>query len=182
MIDEVWKDVPGREGIYQVSDKGRVRSLSRLVTNRGGRWGRPTCYRLPGRILKPCTIPNGYRRVVLSSSGRMRGFYVHHLVLLAFIGPRPAGHECCHGNRDKTDNHLGNLRWGTKAENAADTVRHGLSPKGERNGSAKLTAAAVRSIRAAHACGTTLADLARQHGVTKLNIRAVILRRTWKHV
>src|SRR5262249_50227005 len=150
-----------------------------VIHNRSGGRGRRRgrLDRLRGCVLKPYTLPNGYRRVFLSTAGRQTGFYVHHLVLTAFVGTRPEGAECCcHGNRDKVDNHLGNLRWGTAADNRADAVRHSTTCRGERNGAAKLTEADVRAIRGAHARGVPLGELAGRHGVTRLNVRAVVLR------
>jgi hypothetical protein len=58
---------------------------------------------------------------------------VHHLVLEAFVGPRPAGHEAAHGDGDKTNNALANLRWATPKENAADRYRHGTVLFGTRH-------------------------------------------------
>jgi HNH endonuclease len=88
--------------------------------------------------------------------------------------------ECRHLNGDRADNRLGNLRWGTRMENIADQVRHGTDPQGERNGAAKLTDRAVRSIRSMH--WKFLNVLARRFGVTTLNVRAVVFGKTWGHV
>jgi hypothetical protein len=183
IASEVWKDIPDFEGWYQVSDYGRIRSLPRIIHNRGGKGnGSEKSYLLPGRILKPYRLPNGYLYITLSKQGTHVRTYVHNLVLSAFVGPRPDGMECCHGNSAKADNHLGNLRWGTRADNTADMIRHGRSCRGERNGAAKLTAESVKEIRALAARGAGQAEMATRYGVTKLNIRAIVLRRTWKHV
>src|SRR5215469_1953881 len=122
----IWKDIPGYEGLYQASDQGEIRSLPRVIHNKGlkgkGWKGDLRSYTFPGRILKPCLLPNGYLRVILCKGAEHKGFYVHHLVLNAFSGPRPSSTECCHGNGDKTDNHLGNLRWDTRDENMQDRI------------------------------------------------------------
>lgn len=113
-MSEIWRTLPDWEGIYEVSDSGRVRSLDR-ITSRG---------RLRGRVLSP-GISNGYLTVCLSGDGRRRTAKVHTLVAETFLGPRPADRVVCHGNGDKTDNRLANLRYDSPSENVRDVVRHG---------------------------------------------------------
>ena len=117
---EEWRPVVGYEGLYEVSDAGRVRSLSREVrTGRGTRM-------VDGRILSPARGVGGYPVVSLSNGGaRVRP--VHRLVLEAFVGPRPAGTECCHGDGDPENNRLSNLRWDTHESNMDDQRRHGTN-------------------------------------------------------
>lgn len=70
--------------------------------------------------------PSGYRSVCLRRDGAHRNLYVHELVLLAFVGPRPSpSHEILHGNGQRDDNRLENLRYGTVAENYDDRCSHG---------------------------------------------------------
>jgi hypothetical protein len=179
---ENWRDVPGYKGRYQVSDLGRVRSLPRTITERCRAWRKGRTYTLSGTILKPCRLSNGYQRINLCVHGRQKGYYVHSLVLLAFVGPCPPGMECCHGDGNRMNNRLGNLRWDSRLNNAADRVRHGHSCRGERNGAAKLSTADVHAIRYLHSRGVGPTDLARQFGCNRYNIRAVAQRKTWRHV
>ncbi len=73
--------------------------------------------------------PSGYRSVCLSRGGVHRNFYVHELVLRAFVGERPTpDHEALHRNGERADNRLKNLRWGTVLENAEDRRLHALAP------------------------------------------------------
>lgn len=67
----------------------------------------------------------GYPRVTLKVGGARHNYLVHHLVLKAFVGPKPAGMECRHLNGNPADDRLENLKWGTPTENSYDTVRHG---------------------------------------------------------
>ena len=106
-----WRDVPGFEGRYQVSDDGRVLSLPR----KGAR----------GRMLKMAWRKGGYRTVGLSMSGVARTRLVHHLVLLAFVGPKPADAVTRHLDGDPTNNALSNIVYGTHTENMRDALRHG---------------------------------------------------------
>lgn len=109
----VWMPIVGYEGLYQVSDKGGINTRDRR-----GEW-------VP-RALN--SDKNGYQRVTLSMSGRKSSRLIHHLVLEAFVGPRPEGMECRHLNGDPSDNRLENLEWGTSSENTFDVVRHGNHP------------------------------------------------------
>jgi hypothetical protein len=119
---EQWRPVVGYEGLYEVSDLGRVRSLARRVPH--GRLGHIT---VTERILKPVAVMRGgYASVMLSQGGAERHYKVHHLVLCAFVGPMPEGDaHTRHLNDLPTDNRLVNLKWGTRAENMRDAVRNG---------------------------------------------------------
>ena len=182
---EEWKDVPGYEGLYQVSDQGRVRSFPRVVVEWDPRWGSQRERRIKGRTLTPFQSGKGYLQVALHRDGRGDRFYVHQLVLIAFIGPCPDGKECCHGNGNPADNRLENLRWGTKTENLMDAVRHGTFGLGEDHHKAKLTEEDVRSIRLLYKRripGHGAESVAKQFGVCPNNIRAIVQGKTWRHV
>lgn len=118
---ETWRPVVGAEGYYEVSDLGRVRSLDRLLTFPDGR-----SRRSPGRILKPWkSNRGGYPAVGIAVDGKKRKVFVHVLVLEAFVGPRPPGMACCHGDGNAENNCLANLRWDTYSSNNYDLVKHG---------------------------------------------------------
>jgi len=115
---ETWKPVVGAEGLYEVSDLGRVRSLRRIITKRPPpRAPGYTRKTIPERILRPGPTQSGHRTVVIVSHTRKGSRLVHHLVLEAFSGLRPRGLEALHLNGDPTDNRLLNLKWGTRGEN-----------------------------------------------------------------
>lgn len=118
-MPESWRSVVGWEGLYEVSDLGRVRSLPRLT--RSGRRG--------GRVLTAHTRKDyGYRIVDLSESGRRSSRAIHTLVADAFV-PNPPFHPLVrHLNGDPADNRAANLAWGTYAMNTADAQRHGTMP------------------------------------------------------
>lgn len=120
---EQWRPVPGYEGSYEVSDKGRVRSLDRRVqlsTTGHLRFVR-------GRVLQQTRHPTGRMLVGLCRDNQHKTVKVHLLVLLAFVGPRPDGMYGCHNDGDLANNTLGNLRWDTPSANNYnyDAVRHG---------------------------------------------------------
>lgn len=119
---ERWRPVVGYEGLYEVSDEGRVRSLDRLLPSE--RWG--GLRKLSGAILKPSDNgQTGHQFVRLWRDKKPCRRYVHHLVLEAFVGPRPEGLEALHQDDTPTNNRLSNLRWGTRSENLRDSVRNG---------------------------------------------------------
>ncbi len=105
--NEEWRPVLGYEGLYEVSTEGRVRTLRK------------------GHLMHPHTDRHGYLLAGLSRDGKQRTTRVHHMVLEAFVGPRPEGLVGCHNNGDPSDNRLENLRWDTQRNNNLDAVRHG---------------------------------------------------------
>lgn len=119
-MSEVWKAVPGFEGSYEVSDLGRVRSLDRYVACSGPVKGTYESLK-PGRMLRPGRMTEGHLSVAL---GKGNSRCVHELVLLAFVGPCPPGHECRHLDGDEANNRLLNLKWDTRGNNGRDKKWH----------------------------------------------------------
>lgn len=112
-LNEIWRDIKGYEGLYQVSNFGRVRSLDRIVN---GNWKNPNIKR-NGKILKINILPSGYCRVLLSKDGKTKLHYVHRLVATAFI-PNPNNYPCVnHKDENKQNNCVENLEWCTQKYN-----------------------------------------------------------------
>lgn len=132
--DETWKPVVGFEGLYEVSDRGRVRGLDRLVRTKGGSL-RPQSGQL--RALVPSSKPPFYSTVMLYRRNTGSCAQVHRLVLEAFVGPCPRGCECCHYDGNAQNNRIENLRWDTKSANGSDRKRHGTAG-GHRSRRARL--------------------------------------------
>ena len=177
---EEWRPVVGYEGRYEISDRGRIKSLIR-----GGKIS------LGGR-----DSSKGDTRIRsgLSSGGSRRYFYIHTMVLTAFFGPKPDGHECAHWDGDPTNNHISNLRWATHKENADDAKRHGTlasgsrngmnttpdsRPNGTRNGRAKLTAQDVLRLREMRDEGLSYTEMGLAFGVHRTTIRRAINGERW---
>ncbi len=104
------------------------------------------------------------------------------LVATVVHGERPDGMECAHSCGVRACVNPRHLRWDTHAGNCADKLQHGTEIIGERNPLAKLTADAVRSMRAMRAAGTTLRTIAEIHGVSRSHAGNVLAGRMWSHV
>lgn len=110
---EVWRDIKGYEGLYMVSDKGRVRSFYGSVIN----------HRPKGSLLKPATDRDGYLRVMLTKKGKQKGFGVHRLVAQAFI-PNPDNlPQVNHKDENPSNDSVDNLEWCTQEYNNAYGTR-----------------------------------------------------------
>lgn len=126
---EVWRDVVGFEGYYEVSNLGRVRSLDRIGETRPG-----LATRFHGRMLKLQVNEGGYRTVQLNRDGNRTRAWVHRLVLSAFVEPQPDPSLIVrHLDGDPSNNVPDNLAWGTHAENALDCIRHGRHPEASKS-------------------------------------------------
>jgi len=170
---ERWLPVVGYEGFYSVSDLGRVMRMG----------GSPRCKK--DRLLNPSdTGSTGYLSVSLSVGGKRKGVDVHLLVMAAFVGPCPEGHNVNHKDNVKTNGRLSNLEYLTFSQNTQHALALGAMATGDRNPSrlhpeklphgddhwthkfpervkrgekhvtAKLTEAQVRTIRQAYAAGS----------------------------
>jgi len=116
-VTENWLPVVGYEGLYRVSDQGRVYSFQP--------WRGQV-----GRILEPRC--GRYLRVNLAKDKSYQTRRVHILVLEAFVGPRPPGKDGLHWDDDRTNNWLTNLRWGTPSDNTLDSVRNNRHPQASK--------------------------------------------------
>ena len=158
---ERWLPIVGWEGLYDVSDLGRVRNArTRLV-------------------LKPKAHRDGYRVVDIYRDGKHNFRVIHRLVLIAFSRLPRKGEQCRHLDGLKANNVLHNLRWGTSAENAADKIAHGHTYPGESNVNAKLTELDVAAIRLDP---RTHREIAAGLSVHRTQITKVKNGKSWTHV
>lgn len=108
-MEEIWKDVEGYEGFYQVSNMGRVRSIERRL-NDGRIYG--------GRILEQKQVRNGYMQVHVSKDNKGKYLSVHRLVARAFVPGFVEGADVNHKDEDKTNNRVDNLEWCSHSYNS----------------------------------------------------------------
>ena len=113
MTEEIWKDITGYEGQYQVSSEGRVKSLARKFIDKSGRE-----QNIKERILKLSNDKDGYKVISLSDGyGRKKHFRVHRLVADAYILNLDNKPQVNHIDEDKSNNRVNNLEWVTPEEN-----------------------------------------------------------------
>lgn len=121
---EKWKPIKNFEGLYEVSDKGNVRSLDRTVLKSDGRK-----QRFKGKTLVPAKNNGGYLHVDLRNCGKRKIARVNRLVADAFIDNKYNKPQVNHIDGDKTNNHVNNLEWCTSSENVKHAVKTGLFDK-----------------------------------------------------
>ena len=168
-MTEVWKPIDGYEGLYEVSDAGRIRGL-RLK-----------------KVLKPQN-KNGYNAVNLSKKGVVHQVYVHRLVASAFID-NPLSFPCIdHKDCNKRNNNVCNLEWCTAKENAQRAWKNGLTPHPPRvtcedHRNHVLTRLQVSEIRKTYATNeVTQRHLAKQYGVSQRTICSIVNNQTWREL
>jgi hypothetical protein len=178
-MEEIWKPVVGYEGLYDVSNMGRVRSYYLSTVSSLGRF----VFKVmpcPQKTLAIKLTNCGYLVVGLYRNGaKSITFHVHRIVLDAFVGPRPKKYECCHKNNVKTDNRLDNICWGTSSSNKKD---YGTQCRGEDQGSSRFTVQDIITIRNFSDTEYSKADIARLFNAPHQTISKIINRRTWKHI
>ena len=117
-MEEIWKDIKGFEGRYQVSNMGRVRSLDMVLEGKNRNSPYTFEYQRSGKVLKPLKKRNGYYQVCLRHNGKAKYISIHRLVALAFI-PNPNKLSCVnHKDEDKANNIESNHEWCTQKYNS----------------------------------------------------------------
>lgn len=164
---EIWKDILGYEGIYLVSNKGRVKRIMhrKNVTN---------------KIINSTKKANDYIFVCLTLNGINKDFKTSRLVAIAFI-PNPENKPQVNHLNGKDDNTVESLKWNTSKENIRHAWDTGLSkPKiGELNGNSVLNEKDVLEIRAS---SLSPLELSYKYNVLREQIYKVLRRERWKHI
>ena len=173
IVNEIWKDIIGFKGIYQISAHGQIRRF----------WPNT---QLGYKILNPWTDrKTGYQRIDLCINGSTITRTVHQLVLETFVGPRFNKMEGRHLDGNKLNNKIDNLMWGTKSENQKDRKRHGNPSIG---GNFKLMYQQISNIRQLLKSGRNGSDgpkyshraIAIMFGVSRSTITDINIGRNWK--
>lgn len=175
-MEEIWKDIPNYEGLYQVSNLGRVKSLSRFrkCKNNG-------LALFKERVMKNRTDKKGYSIINLSKDSKKTTKKVHRLVILAFKGYSKL--QVNHINGDKSDNRLENLEYCTNAENVQHAFDIGLNKgrKGEAHHNVKLTRADAERIKYGHQ-GLNQKEIANIYGINKMQVSRIRSGKRWRHI
>ena len=157
---EIWKDIPGYEGMYQASNLGRIRSVDRKTAKSNG-----VEVHRKSKVLS-ANIQNGYPHVNLGANNT---FKVHYLVASTFLGERPAHFDVRHKDGNKHNNRIENLEYGTRSENNLD----GYKIRGYVCKTQKLNPMMAKEIRNLLKNGESQRKLAKQYGVSKSTIAAI---------
>lgn len=185
---EIWKDILGYEGLYQISNYGRIKRMHRDKKHRCGLF----------RILRQKINQNGYHCIGLYKNKKRKDFLIHRLVLRAFIGQCPKKMESCHNDGNPGNNFIKNLRYDTRSNNALDRTKHGratnpiwfLGNCGNKSPVSKLNEKQVIEIKKLlgstlknkHIQASTLKEIAKQYRVSITTISNIKNRRIWRHI
>lgn len=178
-INEMWKDVTGYEGIYQVSNTGRIKKLYReWVGSTGGK-------RFTNeKILPPHFSKFGYNHHIFIKEGKPKDLRVCRLVAIAFV-PNPDNKPFVnHIDGNKANDSASNLEWNTRSENDRHAFANGLRSgmKGSKNGMAKIDEKIVLEIRKLYSSGSNTRVLADRFKLSIDHIGNIVKRRIWKHL
>jgi hypothetical protein len=176
---EIWKDIPGYEGLYQVSNLGNVKSCSRI--RKGGRYNCVRTYK--EKQLKNIKNPYGYIYVQLYGENHTKKYFTHRLVALAFVLNPEKKPSVNHINGIKHDNRVENLEWVTHSENTIHAFKTNLIKikHGEDSNNSKLTEKQVLEIREYKGI-ISQSKLGKIYGVGQDTICRIMTRRNWKHI
>ena len=177
-MKEIWEQVVGYEGLYDVSNLGNVRSWKKRGAS-GDVMDEP-------RKMIPCVGANGYYLVGLrkrTHKGIKRThFGVHTLVLAAFDRPKPDKWCARHLDGNKLNNRIDNLEWSTYSTNMMDKYDHGRMPLGENHPHSKYSEGCIKVIKILLKNGMKQARIARSLGVPRDLVYDIKRKKTWAWV
>lgn len=175
-MSEIWKPIIGLDGHYEISSIGRIRKLY----FRNG----TACFKLKSPIiLKTRKTKAGY--ITWGHKKNKKGSYifVHSMMLIAFVGPRPKNMVAAHLNGNKTDNRIENLKWVTQKENQSHRKIHGTFYFGQQMSHSKLKNSDIKKIfKDYNVNGFTQKQIGQKYGISRSAISLILLKKTWKQV
>lgn len=167
LYGEVWKPIINFEGLYEISNFGRVKSLG---NNK---------YKVD-KIIKHCISKNGYAYCTLWINCKQKKYKIHRLIAIHFI-PNPENKPFInHIDSNRMNNSIENLEWCTQKENIHHAINNGrMDFNGEKNPSAKLNKSDVYNIKKLHNNLVSIKDLSTKYSVSDVSIRNIINDKTW---
>lgn len=171
--EEIWKDIKGYGGLYQVSSFGRVKSLARIKSKNG-------FYK--EKFMRPNNNGNGYLQIGLSKNNKVIYYYIHRLVAQAFLLNINNYKYINHKDGNKTNNKVNNLEWCTQSENVKHAYRIKLmDKKGEKHHLSKLTKNDIFFIRK-NSKNYLQKELAEMFKISQQQVSRIINKIEWSHV
>ena len=170
MENEIWKDIPEYEGLYQVSNLGRVKNLNNYHSKKE-------------TFVKPYKSPRGYLKISLSKNRTRKYFLAHRLVAFAFIENVENKPFINHINGIKDDNRVENLEWCTNEENKNHALNNNLYKLLDNHSRAILNVEKVKQIKIIlRTQKRTVRSIAKEYGVKEGVIHAIKQNKSWKNV
>lgn len=179
---EIWKDIPDFEGLYQVSNLGNVKTLERTTKNKQG-----TCLRKE-KLLNLNISNRGYVNVKLYNTSKniKKTIFVHKLVGLCFLNNANQYKEINHIDGNKLNNNINNLEWCSRSHNVKEAYRLNLRKettyKGEGNITSKLKDVDVLKIRDLYNKGISMIKISEMYKVVPGTIGFIVKNQTWTHI
>ncbi|MBZ9633045.1 NUMOD4 domain-containing protein [Clostridium sp. FP1] len=174
-MPEVWKDIKGYEGLYQISNTGKVKSLNRL-DNVGSHHQE--------RILKPCLSNKGYLFVGIYRNCKRKPVYIHKLVAQYFTDNSYSKVQVNHLDGNKQNNLLNNLEWCSPSENIRHAHKNGLSNpvRGEQVGTSKLTKEEAAEIKAMKNKGISQKSIGGLFNISQQEVCKIHNNKCWVNI
>ena len=177
-MEDIWKSIKDYEGMYEMTETGKFRSIDRIVI--GGK--AMTERRIKGKILSININSVGYPCVNLYKNNKGYAWPIHILIGINFI-PNPDNHRyILHKNDIKTDFSINNLYWGTNSNNYADSVKNGNRINGENHHKAKLTNEIVKEIKQLLDGGVEGKSIARDFNISENIVSSIKTGKTWNQI
>jgi hypothetical protein len=175
--EEIWKDISGYEGYYQISNNCVVKSIDRYVNVKSG-----FKRLLKGRLMRPYTGRDGYVYYLLTVNKISKHVPAHRLLAIAFIDNPENKPEVNHKDTIRTNNSIGNLEWVTARENIQHSIKTGTNTQclpGSNNPASKLTEKQVLEIRKANGSHSSIASL---YHVSRRTVGFIKTKQRWAHL
>lgn len=172
-MEEIWKSISEYEGMYDVSNLGRIRSHKYINSP---------------RTMANKKDPNGYESIVLCKYGTRNQQRIHRLVAFEFL-PNPNNYPVVnHKNGIRNDNRAENLEWCTQSQNlihSRDVLgykRKGESSQGSKNGRALVSEEQVLAMRKDRELGKSNIEISNCYKISPSTLSKILTRNTWKHI
>lgn len=171
---EIWKDIEGFENKYQISNLGNVKTLDRYDSL--GRFHK-------SKLLKISIEKDGYEYItLLGNKGATKSFFIHRLVVHAFMTNLNDLPQINHKDGNKTNNKVDNLEWLTAKQNVRHALRTGLRKSGENHPWAILTNYQVQQVPVLLEQGLTQKAISKLYNVSYSCIKNICQKRKWNYL